>query len=70
VVENASDRALTEAIVVMAHKLGIKVIAEGVETAAQRDLLTGLGCDYLQGYLYSPPVPQGQFFDMLTRQPH
>ncbi|HKB59344.1 MAG TPA: EAL domain-containing protein [Gallionellaceae bacterium] len=68
--ENASDRALTEAIVVMAHKLGIKVIAEGVETAVQRDLLAGLGCDYLQGYLYSPPVPQGQFIDMLARQPH
>ena len=68
-VENASDKALTEAIIVMAHKLGIKVIAEGVETEAQRDLLTGFGCDYLQGYLYSPPVPREVFMKLLAASP-
>ena len=53
---DASDMALSEAMVVMAHKLGLKVIAEGVETAQQRDLLAGMGCDFAQGYLYFRPV--------------
>ena len=56
-----SDMALCEAIIVMAHKLGLKVIAEGVETVIQRDLLLRAGCDYAQGYLYSPPVPAEEF---------
>lgn len=57
----SSDLALCEAIVVMAHKLGIRVIAEGIETAMQRDLLAAAGCDYGQGYLFSPPLPAAQF---------
>jgi len=58
---NSSEMALSEAIIVMAHKLGLKVIAEGVETAQQRDLLVEAGCDYLQGYLFSKPLPAEQF---------
>jgi len=54
---NPDDKALTEAIIVMAHKLGIKTIAEGVESKAQRDMLASFGCDYVQGFLYSPAVP-------------
>ena len=54
---NSSDLALCEAMIVMAHKLGIKVVAEGVETAEQRDMLTAAGCDYGQGYLFSKPIP-------------
>jgi len=42
--------------VVMAHKLGIAVIAEGVETQAQCDLLLRAGCDYGQGYLFARPM--------------
>ncbi len=45
--------ALCEAIIVMAHKLGMKVVAEGIETEQQRDLLTKAGCDYGQGFLFS-----------------
>jgi len=56
-----SDKALCEAIIVMAHKLGLKVIAEGVETEKQRDLLVSAGCDYAQGYLYSRPIPPAEF---------
>jgi diguanylate cyclase (GGDEF)-like protein/PAS domain S-box-containing protein len=56
-----SDLALSEAIVVMAHKLGLSVIAEGVETAAQRDLLAQCGCDYAQGYYFSPALPPAEF---------
>ena len=53
--------ALCEAIVAMAHTLDIKVIAEGVETITQRDLLLNAGCDYGQGYLFSKPVPEDEF---------
>ena len=52
----SDDLALCEAIIVMAHKLGIKVIAEGVETDEQRLLLQQSKCDYGQGYLFSKPV--------------
>jgi diguanylate cyclase (GGDEF)-like protein/PAS domain S-box-containing protein len=58
---NSEDMALCEAIIVMAHKLNIKVIAEGVETEEQRALLAGVGCDFAQGYLFSRPVPAAQF---------
>lgn len=58
---NSSDMALCEAIVVMAHKLDIKVIAEGIETEAQRDLLSKMGCDYGQGYYFSRPIPADEF---------
>ena len=60
-----NDKALCEAIIVMAHKLNIKVIAEGVETAEQRDLLTAAGCDYAQGYFYSRPIPAEEFEALL-----
>ncbi len=58
---DASDRALSEAIVVMAHKLGIRVIAEGVESEAQRVILRKIGCDYAQGYLFARPMPADEF---------
>ncbi len=63
--EDESDKALTEAIIVMAHKLGMKTIAEGVETEAQRDMLNAFGCDYVQGYFYSRPVPAIEFEKLL-----
>ena len=56
-----NNMALSEAIIVMSHKLGLKVIAEGVETEAQRNLLVAAGCDFAQGYLFSKPVPPEQF---------
>jgi diguanylate cyclase (GGDEF)-like protein len=58
---NSSDMALCEAIIVMAHKLGMKVIAEGIETQDQHDLLKRAGCDYGQGYLFSRPIPAVEF---------
>jgi EAL domain-containing protein (putative c-di-GMP-specific phosphodiesterase class I) len=64
---DAPEFALCEAIVVMAHKLGVKVIAEGVETEQQRDLLQKIGCDYGQGYLFSRPIPADQFEALLLR---
>lgn len=58
---NSDEMALSEAIIVMAHQLGLKVIAEGVETEEQRDLLAAAGCDYAQGYLFSKAVPTNEF---------
>lgn len=64
---DTQDKALCEAIIVMAHKLGIRVIAEGVETEVQRDLLLAAGCDYAQGYLYSRPLPAAEFEEFLAK---
>jgi EAL domain-containing protein (putative c-di-GMP-specific phosphodiesterase class I) len=58
---DSSDFALCEAIIVMAHKLDMQVIAEGVETQSQFDLLKEAGCDYAQGYLFSKPVSAEEF---------
>jgi EAL domain-containing protein (putative c-di-GMP-specific phosphodiesterase class I) len=62
------NMALSEAIIVMAHKLGLKVVAEGVETEGQRNLLAAAGCDYAQGYLFSKPVPPAEFEKLLIAQ--
>lgn len=62
---DSTELALTEAIIAMAHKLGMKVIAEGIESAAQRDLLAAAGCDFGQGYLFSRPVPGKEFEKLL-----
>ena len=59
--EQPDDRVLCEAIIAMAHKLGLRVIAEGIETVQQRDMLIAAGCDYGQGYLFSKPVPASAF---------
>ncbi len=56
-----TDLALCKAIILMAHELGIKVIAEGVETEQQRDLLAAAGCDYAQGYWFARPMPASDF---------
>jgi EAL domain-containing protein (putative c-di-GMP-specific phosphodiesterase class I) len=67
--QDSTSQTITETIIVMAHKLGLKVIAEGVETEAQRDWLVGQGCDYLQGFLFGRPVEAGQFEALLASQP-
>lgn len=65
-----NDAAICSATVALGHNLGLEVVAEGVETAEQRDYLTALGCDILQGYLYSRPIPAGQIIRYLqTHQP-
>ncbi len=58
---DSSDFAMCEAIVVMAHKLGLKVVAEGVEGADQRDLLRGMGCDFAQGYCFAEALAPDEF---------
>ncbi|WBS05162.1 EAL domain-containing protein [Pseudoduganella sp. SL102] len=65
---DSGDKALTEAIVDLAHRLGIEAIAEGVETGAQRDALAAIGCDYIQGYFYSKAVTREVFERLLEGQ--
>jgi len=62
-----TDRAIAESVIVMAHRLGLTVIAEGIETAEQRDLLRAAGCDFGQGFLYAAAAPPEEFERMLTR---
>jgi diguanylate cyclase (GGDEF)-like protein/PAS domain S-box-containing protein len=54
------DRRIVEAVTMVARELGARTVAEGVETKAQFDLLREIGCDYAQGFLFSPPIsPEG-----------
>jgi EAL domain-containing protein (putative c-di-GMP-specific phosphodiesterase class I) len=57
---------LAETILMMARNLGKSVVAEGVETLGQADILRRAGCDVVQGFLFSPPVPVGEFVGMLA----
>ncbi|MBJ22931.1 MAG: EAL domain-containing protein [bacterium] len=65
--ENQSDEALTSAIVALAQRLDHRVVAEGVETEEQARFLTALGCQELQGFLFSRPLPPDEFEAYLRR---
>lgn len=62
---DSDDVAITQAIIAMAHSLNLKVIAEGVESSEQLEFLRKQGCDQVQGYLMSPPVPADEFASLL-----
>ncbi len=62
---NRQAAALVEAIIAMAHALNLTVVAEGVETVPERDYLLSLGCDLMQGYVFSPPVPPEVLTELL-----
>ena len=57
ITSDADDAAITSAIIAMGHSLNLRVIAEGVETEDQLDYLRQHGCDQVQGYLFSKPLP-------------
>ena len=61
------DLSIVTAIISLAHSLHLKVVAEGVETPEQRELLKNLGCDQYQGYCFSPAVPSMEFNTLLQR---
>lgn len=63
--ESERKMALCGYIIRLGHELGLKVVAEGIETEAQRDALIWAGCDYGQGYLFSKPVPAGRIPELL-----
>lgn len=58
-------QAIVDAIIQMAHRLNMKVVAEGAESAQQVELLRELGCDYIQGYYYSKPLPMNDLLEFL-----
>ncbi len=63
--EDRDDGAITRAVISLGHNLGFSVIAEGVETDAQREFLKREGCDQAQGYFYSRPLPAAEFENFL-----
>ena len=65
IASEAEDRSITTAIIAMARELGLKTVAEGVETKEQHEALKNLGCDIGQGYLYSRPLPASHLSDWL-----
>ena len=67
--DRPDDAAITTAIIAMAHALGLKVVAEGVETEGHRAAAAGQGCDAMQGYLFSRPVSPDAFATLLSRKP-
>ena len=67
--DDAEDVALIEAMISMSRALGLDVIAEGIETEAQRSFLISRGCQYGQGYLVGKPVPAGDFAELYLRRP-
>jgi len=61
----SDDVVLIQAIIVMAHQLGIKVVAEGIETKIQKDILIEAGCDYGQGFYFSKPLNETEFLELM-----
>lgn len=65
ITSNTCDKSMLEAMLIMAKNLDYSTVAEGVETSEQLYLLAEMGCDVVQGFLFSKPLPADQFFDFL-----
>lgn len=63
-----ADSAIAQTIITMARNLGMKVVAEGVETVAQFEFLRDKGCDLIQGYYFSKPVAAAEFARLLSKR--
>lgn len=66
IVDGGDDAVITKTIIMMAHNLGLDVIAEGVESIEQRDFLVANGCENIQGYLYAKPMPANKLVTYLN----
>ena len=67
--DQATEHPLIESMIAIGRHMGLSVIAEGVETKAQRDILLQLGCRHFQGYLFSRPLPEDAFVQWLKEAP-
>lgn len=65
--ENPKTKSIVHSIIGMAHEIGIKTVVEGVETEEQVSFLRQSGCDYIQGYYYSKPLPEEEFVEFLEK---
>lgn len=65
--ENPKTKSIVHSIIGMTHEIGIKTVAEGVETEEQVSFLRQSGCDYIQGYYYSKPLPEEEFVEFLEK---
>lgn len=65
--ENPKTKSIVHSIIGMAHEIGIKTVAEEVETEEQVSFLRQSGCDYIQGYYYSKPLPEEEFVEFLEK---
>ncbi|HLF97677.1 MAG TPA: EAL domain-containing protein [Methylococcaceae bacterium] len=63
---NVTDAPLVRGLIAMSHELGIRVVAEGVETPEQREFLRRSDCDFAQGYFFGAPAPIGEFIPLLA----
>jgi EAL domain-containing protein (putative c-di-GMP-specific phosphodiesterase class I) len=63
---DTNDAAIARAIILMAHTLGLEVVAEGVESVEQHRFLCESGCDHLQGFLYGKPMPATEITQLLA----
>ena len=66
IASDSDDAAIVNAVILLGKSLGLRVVAEGVETAAQRSYLEAHGCEEIQGYLVGKPMPAAQFEAVLT----
>jgi EAL domain-containing protein (putative c-di-GMP-specific phosphodiesterase class I) len=64
--ESEADAVILEAVIHMAHGMGLDLLAEGVETLEQMDSLRRRGCELMQGYLFAKPMPKGDFEALMT----
>lgn len=65
---SGKGRLILEQVITMADKLQLEVLAEGVETKEQVELLQNIGCDQVQGYYYAKPMPEDEFYNLLLNK--
>jgi polar amino acid transport system substrate-binding protein len=67
IMESEEDQRIIHAMVDLGHHLGMKIVVEGIESSAMAELLESYGCDYMQGYYFSKPLPAYEFQEMIRR---
>ncbi|MCK4906670.1 MAG: EAL domain-containing protein, partial [Spirochaetes bacterium] len=65
--KDSKNMAITKSIIALGYNLGLKIVAEGVETREQLDFLVEKGCDYIQGYFFSKPLPAAEALEFLEK---